>query len=93
MLEELMDSSELESLSKYGVELDPAPIFKGQTLRPSQALTLLCEAVENHIGLLKMVDTDEDLAKAVFQLEALCGYFEPVLDDRLSSPIVDIEFD
>lgn len=93
MLEELMDYDELDRLSGYRVELDPAPIMEGQTLLPSQALTLLCEAVENHIGLLKMVDDHEPLATAVFQIEALCGYFEPVLDDRLSSPITEIEFD
>jgi hypothetical protein len=87
-LEDLMDYSKLEDLSGYGKSHTPAPIVEGGTLLPSQALNLLCAAVESHIGLLTLVDTDDELAGCIFQIEAMCGYFEEVLDDKDVSLIV-----
>lgn len=87
-LDALMDYFELEKVSGYGKDHDPAPILEGATLTPSKALELLCAAVASHIGLLKLVDTDEELASCLFQIEALCGYFEEVLNDRKVSLVV-----
>jgi hypothetical protein len=92
-LEDLMDWNQLEDLSGYGKSHTPTPIVEGGTLLPSQALNLLCAAVESHIGLLTLVDTDEELAGCIFQIEAMCGYFEEVLDDKDVSLIVHEAFD
>lgn len=92
-LEELLEWNKLESLSGYGKSHTPAPIVEGSTLLPSRALNLLCTAVESHIGLLTLVETDDELAGCIFQIEAMCGYFEAVLDDEDVSLIVHSAFD
>jgi len=92
-LEDLLDAFTLDSLTGYGKSTKPAPILEGESLLPSKALELLCAAVESHIGLLKLVETDEELASCIFQIEAMCGYFEAVFDDEDASLIVHNAFE
>lgn len=87
--ESLTDYYEEEQRAKAKGFGAPAEYIKpGTTLTATQALELLCtEVEESYGGVVRMEDKGEadkkllDLTQQMYQIRAMCGYFEALLND------------
>lgn len=80
--EHLTDYDSLDE-SRHPAYAHPARIGgEDDSKTPKQALEYLLDLVEQHHGgVLKLEAADEDLAKHLYQVRAMCAYFEKVVND------------
>lgn len=84
---ELTGYFELEEASA-----ETATICEDCALLPTQALELLCEAVESAAGgVVALEKANEKLATACYQVRAMCSYFETLLNSAECSPLLGYE--
>lgn len=87
-LPELTDWDDLEK----ALSSETATIAADSELLPTQALEQLCDAVEEAAGgVLSLEKSNETLAKACYQVRAMCGYFEDLLNSDERSPLLGYE--